>query len=104
MNRQEEIKKIVEQVIRGYKPEKIMLFGSCANGRIKSSSDIDLAIIKSTKKTFAQRLKEIAGIVKTWEPLDVLIYTPKEWQRGIEEGNYFIEEIAKTGKMIYEKK
>lgn len=103
MNNQKEIKKIVDQIIEGYKPEKVILFGSCVNGKRNSASDIDLAVIKKTKTGFIDRLKKIAKIVKSWEAFDVLIYTPQEWQEALEEGNYFIEEIARTGKVVYEK-
>ena len=52
MDNQKEIKKITEQIIKGYNPEKIILFGSCANGKQNSASDIDLAVIKKTKVGF----------------------------------------------------
>lgn len=103
MSDQREIEKIREQIIQGYKPEKIILFGSSVNKKQRSASDIDLAVIKKTKANFVERLKKIAQIVKSWEALDILVYTPKEWQEALKEGNYFIREITRTGKVIYEK-
>ena len=103
MQKQKEIKKVVSQIVKSYNPEKILLFGSFASGKIKENSDVDLAVIKKTKVRFVERLKKIAKIVKTWEAFDVLVYTPQEWERALEEGNYFIQEIAKTGKIVYEK-
>jgi predicted nucleotidyltransferase len=43
----EEIDNIVEQLVRLYKPIKVILFGSLAQGQINESSDIDLFIIKN---------------------------------------------------------
>lgn len=103
MQKQKEIKKIVDQIVKDYKPEKVILFGSFASGKPKENSDVDLVVIKKTKTKFIERLKKIAKIVKSWEAFDILIYTPKEWQNALEEGNYFIEEITKTGKVVYEK-
>lgn len=103
MQKQKEIKKIVEQIVKGYKPEKVILFGSFASGSPKENSDVDLVVIKKTKVRFIERLKEIAKIVKSWTAFDILVYTPREWQEALKEGNYFIEEITKTGKVIYEK-
>jgi predicted nucleotidyltransferase len=73
-----EIKKIVDQIVKNYRPQKIILFGSRARGKAKTSSDIDLAVIKKTKDNFIERLKKIAKIVKTWEAVDILVYTSKE--------------------------
>lgn len=98
-----EAKKIINQLVEGYQPEKIILFGSFANGGRSLASDIDLAVIKKTKASFPERLKKIAKIVRSWEAFDILVYTPKEWQGALEEGNYFIKEIARTGKVVYEK-
>jgi predicted nucleotidyltransferase len=42
------IKDIVQKLITGYKPEKIILFGSPAYGAPREDSDIDLLIIKET--------------------------------------------------------
>jgi predicted nucleotidyltransferase len=98
-----ELKNIIDQIVKNYKPKRIILFGSRAKGSFsKVTSDFDLAIIKRTKDNFIERLKKIAKIVKTWEAVDILVYTPKEWQKGLKENHYFIEEIAK-GKVLYEK-
>jgi len=103
MTKPKEVEKIKNQIIQGYNPEKIILFGSQANGKSKPNSDIDLAVIKRTNSTFSQRLKQIAQVIKSWEALDILIYTPKEWKDAINDNNYFIKEISQTGKVIYEK-
>ncbi|MDI3531232.1 MAG: uncharacterized protein PWP60_1081, partial [Candidatus Atribacteria bacterium] len=44
----EELSRIVKLLIEKYQPEKIILFGSLAEGRIHEWSDIDLLIIKDT--------------------------------------------------------
>ena len=36
--------------------------------------------------------------------VDVLVYTPEEFQRMIEWENPFIENVLKEGKIVYEKK
>jgi predicted nucleotidyltransferase len=42
----QEIQNIVERLIRVYKPEKIILFGSLVRGKMKEGTDIDFFIIK----------------------------------------------------------
>lgn len=98
-----EIKSIVRQISRGYKPEKIILFGSYAYGKPQKYSDIDLAIVKKTKKRFIDRLHEASSYIDSQRGVDILVYNPSEWQKFLNEKHYFIREIAKYGKVIYEK-
>ena len=103
MNVKKEIKKIVDQIAKNYKPEKIILFGSFAYGRPKENSDVDLVVIKKTKKRFIKRLFEVCQYVKSRLGTDILVYTPKEWKEALEEENYFIKEISQKGTVIYER-
>ena len=41
---EKEIKKIRNELIEVYKPEKIILFGSCAYGKVRADSDIDMLV------------------------------------------------------------
>ncbi len=100
---QEEIKKITDQIIKGYNPEKIILFGSYAYGKPKLSSDVDLLVVKKTSKRFGTRLFEVAEIINSEMGTDILVYTPKEWQEGLKKKYYFFKEINNKGKLIYEK-
>lgn len=94
---------ITRKIVEGFDPLKIILFGSEAHGTPRADSDIDLVVIKETKERFLQRLKKVASIVESWDAMDVLVYTPKEWEQGLQTGNYFIKELEETGKVIYEK-
>ncbi len=44
------LKKIVANLKKNYRPEKIILFGSYGDGTFTKDSDIDLLIIKNTDK------------------------------------------------------
>ena len=99
-----DIQHIIKQIVIGYHPEKIILFGSCARSAQTVKSDIDLVIIKETDDRFVDRLKKIATVVKTWEAADFLVYTPQEWNEALSKEHYFIMEIAHTGRVLYEKK
>jgi len=98
-----EIKKITRQIVEKYKPEKIILFGSFTYGKPKENSDVDLLVIKRTKKRFGSRLFEVAKIINSEKGTDILVYTPKELKEAVEEENYFIKEIIQKGKLIYER-
>ncbi len=102
---QKEIKKIAQQIVKKYKPEKIILFGSFAWGKPTKDSDVDLFVIKDTLKfprerqLFLRRILFGSGV-----PLDLLAYTPREVKKRLALGDFFIEDIVNKGKIIYEKK
>jgi len=103
MENQKEIKRIVKQIVDKYKPEKIILFGSFAYGKPKPASDVDLLIIKKSKKKRVERIKKILMEVKTPLPLEPLVYTPKELKERLDLGDFFFQTIFKKGKVLYEK-
>lgn len=103
---QKELNKLSKQIIENYKPEKIILFGSLANGKIGEDSDIDLLVVKNTKKDYWQRVKDISkaiGNISIDVPKDIINITPKELKHRLSIGDYFVKDIINHGKVIYEK-
>ena len=47
-NKRSELRKLIQQVIEKYQPDKIILFGSYAYGNPDENSDADILIIKET--------------------------------------------------------
>ena len=86
-------------------PEKIIIFGSYAKNKATSDSDIDLLIIKQTKKKPTDRIAEVLPLIWGHIPhIEPQIFTPDEFSRAISQNRIFItEEVLKYGKTIYEK-
>jgi predicted nucleotidyltransferase len=98
--------------LRASDPYKIILFGSYANGNETENSDIDLMVIldnNDISKTYEERqnkklyIRKLVREVNYKKALDILVYSKEELKKIKEYGNYFIDEIEKTGKVIYEK-
>lgn len=105
MGYKEAIKEITETLKTKYRPEKIILFGSCASGKVHRGSDIDMLIIKNTKKKYGQRWLEVGRMTRNLNrhiPFEPFILTPTEVKRGINR-NLFLQEIMKNGEVLYEK-
>jgi predicted nucleotidyltransferase len=110
-----EIETILEKLVYSLKlsdPYKIILFGSYAHGNPDKNSDIDLMVILDNDhvaKTYEERLnkkvyiKTLVREINRKIPLDILVYSKEELKRIKEHGNYFIDEVEKTGRIIYEK-
>ena len=97
--------KITKQIIadfKKFKPEKIILFGSSARGDYDESSDIDLIIVYKTRKRFMNRLKDLYMAWKLPKAVDILAYTPKEFNTMLRE-SIFIQDIMAEGLTLYEK-
>ena len=99
-----EVKNITDQIVKKYKPEKVILFGSGSSRAMRQESDIDLLIIKNTKKKYLDRVREVALMLDSKFPTDVFILTPQELDKAVAQNRFFIvDEILPKGKTIYEK-
>lgn len=102
---QKELKTIVKQIVDKYNPEKIILFGSFVFGKENKNSDIDLLIIKNTKKDQYKRIPEARScLYNINKAFDILVMTPKEIKKRLKLGDFFIEEIIEKGKILYDAK
>lgn len=96
--------KIVSQLVKTYRPEKIILFGSYAYGVPHEDSDVDLLIIKTTSQPFVDRLVEVRKILTDPSrsvPLGPIVLTPEELDARLSIGDQFIEEIVTRGEVLY---
>jgi len=100
---EKELKRIVSILRKKYKPEKVILFGSLANGNVEEWSDIDLFIVKKTEKRYLDRVGEILHLTHPKVGMDIFVLTPSEVKKSLEEGNLYIQEIISQGKVVYEK-
>ena len=93
-------------------PYRIILFGSHARGTATEDSDIDMVVILDNydvAKTYEERMNKKLSVNKLVRninykvALDILVYSKEEYRIVKDYGNYFIDEIEKTGKILYEK-
>lgn len=96
-----EIQKIVKAV-RPYGPKKVVLFGSFARNDYHGLSDLDLLIIKETKKKFLDRIFEVLELCDSAIPVEPLVYTPEEIKQLLAEGNSFIIQALSEGRVLYD--
>jgi predicted nucleotidyltransferase len=92
--RKKELVHELSRIINALKKDKeiklIMLFGSLARGDISTTSDIDMIIVKGTKKKFLDRLDEIYSTLIPNVALDILVYTPEEFE-AMKSKNVFLK-------------
>jgi predicted nucleotidyltransferase len=95
----------IVSIIKKITPDKIYLFGSRASGGSNSESDIDLLVVaRSTESPFLRRIR-LRKMLKEYDRrygLDLLVYTPEEYDILINEPASFISSSLKNGIKIYD--
>lgn len=93
-------KRIVEEIA----PEKIILFGSYANGNPTQDSDIDLIIVNKTSLPKHKRGIEIRRLFyRHLIPLDIKVYTPEEFESELGNRYSFLYSAIKNSILLYER-
>jgi len=89
--------------LRRFDPLRVYLFGSWARGEEDELSDLDLVVIMHTQLPFLERALEISkSFPLELGAVDLLIYTPDEWEKMRREGNALVETVLDEGRIIYE--
>jgi len=92
----------IQRIVSELKPEKVILFGSYAYGTPNPHSDVDLLVIMKTKAPLKDRSWAVSRLlIPRPFPVDILVKTPKEVEKALKGGDFFIKEIIERGKVIY---
>jgi predicted nucleotidyltransferase len=101
---EEEINGVVEKIIKGYNPEKIILFGSYSAGNPNENSDIDLFVVKDTDKPRPERAIELRKMLYGSKlPIDLIVYNQKEIDETRKNNIGLEMRYLETGKVMYER-
>jgi predicted nucleotidyltransferase len=93
----------VNQIVKNYNPKMIILFGSYVNGDPTPESDVDMLVIFDTVKSTKLLSSKISLSLEHTFPLDIIVKTQEQINKRLQIGDYFIEDIINSGKVIYER-
>ena len=95
---------VINTIVSGYEPEKIIIFGSCGKNEQTNDSDLDLLIVKETNETYYMRPRVVRSLFSR-QPcaMDILVYTPDEFEKRKYLLNNIVNIAFKTGKLVYER-
>ena len=95
---------IVQRIVKRFRVEKIVLFGSYAKGAPNPDSDVDLLVVMESKEPMSQRIRRVTEVAKVrFLPMDILVRTPAEIDERLAKGDFFIAEILNQGKVLYQR-
>jgi predicted nucleotidyltransferase len=99
---QKAIDQVVEQIVDKLKPQKIILFGSYARGNPRPESDVDMLVVMDTSLKEVQQAIQICQQIEYRFGLDLIVHTPKYLSERVKMGDWFLRDVLKEGKVIYE--
>jgi predicted nucleotidyltransferase len=97
-----EIRDLSRRIAREFRPRRIVLFGSYAEGKATPDSDVDLLVILPRKGKAVEKSVAIRLATRPTFPLDLLVRTPAEVRKRLAMGDTFIRDILEKGKVLYE--
>ena len=99
---QETLDEIIRRIVEVARPEKIILFGSAACGKMGPHSDVDLLIIKEEKdlrKLTARVYRRLYGVGVS---VDLVMVTPQDVERYKDSHALVIKPALREGRVMYE--
>lgn len=85
-----------------FHPERVVLFGSYARGVVTADSDVDVLVIMPFEGRSVDKSVEIRLRTNPPFPLDLLVRTPEVVRQRIAMGDWFLRDILRDGKVLYE--
>lgn len=94
----------IQKIVAELKPEKVILFGSYAYGKPSPDSDVDLLVIMKTSASLKERSWAVSRLLLPRPfPVDILVKTPREIEKSLKTGDFFMQEILTRGKVLYDR-
>ena len=94
----------IQRIVNELNPERVILFGSYAYGKPNPHSDVDLLVIMKTSASLKERSWKVSRLLLPRPfPVDILVKTPKEIEKALKSGDFFLKEILTRGKVLYER-
>ena len=98
----EQIEDVGRRIGERFSPERVILFGSYAEGHPTENSDVDLLVVMPTKGSSVDQSVEIRLAVRPPFPMDLLVRTPEKVRERLGMGDAFTRRILEEGRLLYE--
>ena len=93
---------LCDRIVQNFHPQKVILFGSYAYGAPTEDSDVDMLVIMPFEGRAVQKAIEILLATNPRFPIDLLVRTPEQITTRVEIGDFFLREITKKGRVLYD--
>jgi predicted nucleotidyltransferase len=97
-----DIEAVVDQIVREFSPERVILFGSYAYGTPTGNSDVDLMVIRRYRGSHIGAGERIEESIDSPHRIQVLVRSPTEIRRRVAWGDMFIVGILRRGIVLHD--
>ena len=99
----QEIESVATQIGIASHAQNVVLFGSYARGDAREESDVDLLIIAESDLPRFKRSCELYKLFRPYPfPMDLIVYTPKEIEKGKRSPVSFVSRVLQEGEVVYD--
>lgn len=77
-----------------------LVFGSYGRNQVGPTSDLDVIVVQETELPQTQRAAELYARLGCAVPLDLIVYTPQEFER-LQRTRSFVRQAVAEGRTIY---
>lgn len=99
-----EIEESGRRIGRELDAERVILFGSYAQGTAAEDSDVDLLVVADTDLSPRERYTAVRRLVADVPvPFDIIVKTPAEYARWRSVVNHVVYFADKYGRVLYER-
>lgn len=99
-----EIEQLGRQIGDRFGAERVILFGSYAQGTVTKDSDVDLLVVADTDLSPRQRYNAVRRMaVNIPASFDIIVKTPEEYTRWRSVVNHIVYFADKYGRVLYER-
>src|ERR687887_210288 len=84
---------VVRQIAARFRPRRIILFGSYAEGQPRPDSDVDLLVVLETSLRETEQAVQICQAIEYHFGLDLIVRTPATLARRLALGDPFLREV-----------
>ena len=100
----EDIREMLTPALEETGALRAIVFGSHARSEAKEFSDLDLVIVADSEQNFPSRPMDFRAVNKAWNwAMDMIVYTPAEYEMMLAKGRGFVEMLETEGVVIYER-
>ena len=97
------IQELSNRIARRFNPQKIVLFGSYAQGTAAPNSDVDLLVIMPFEGKGFWKSLEILNWLNPPFSVDLLVRRPDDTARRYQQRDPLVREALDEGKVLYER-
>ncbi len=96
------LERMVQRIVKRFRPDKIILFGSHARGEAGPDSDVDLLVVMAVDGSVVEKCLDIRGALHDIPvPLDIVVTSPEDFAWRKEVIGTIEWPAAREGKVLY---